>query len=649
MNSKLPCHIVRDLLPNYADGLLSPESEAEVKAHLEECEECRAVYRQMTGPEPEPQISEDAAEVDYLKKYQRRRKSILIAAVIFALLVAGAAAVNAKIRAAKADINYDEVSKTMVVYGKDDTNLRLPETIHEATELDAQFDTFHVRVNLPMLRTDGLDLAEYLPAYLGGTNESLKFIRSYLNENCPDIDISERAAKYVDLSNRSKRDTIRRKIAANNMKKDTIGEELRLLYVAMTRAMQKLIIVGAQGKKGYRPSDWVEQAASGQDAYPDHYIASARKYMDYVYPAALRCQEHFVITEPERDSISNGNVVSGADPELEKYRTLLSPDPSRVTDDGIKEELEYCYPYINAETLPVKLSVSDIKHAAMDEEGVEKPWENAGGSNRNCKENAKRGERDRGDDSGSEEKNPDDSFESIVHILENKDKNHDDISEYGEKHPDNSGNGEKNTDETAESSFSSISEEAGPAASRLNAAERGTLYHKVMQFLPFSLETVEEVGSFLDHMAGAGSPGKAYNTISQIERGCLDEEAFAAFLKTDLCCRMRIADEAGALWREQPFMMGISACEIDPEKYKGREELIPVQGIIDCMFEEDGELVIVDYKTDHVEAENGAAELKKRYHRQLELYARAAGTICGKRVKEKAMYSFALGEVVEVQ
>ena len=200
MNNKLPCHIVRDLLPLYTDGLLSPETEAEVKAHLDECGECSAVYRQMTGPEPEPQISEDAAEVDYLKKYKRRRKNLLIAAVVFALLIAGAAAVNAKIRAAKADISYDEASKTMVVYGKDDTNLRLPETIHEATELDAQFDTFHVRVNLPMLRTDGLDLVEYLPAYLGGTNESLKFIRSYLNENCPDIDISERAAKYVDLT-----------------------------------------------------------------------------------------------------------------------------------------------------------------------------------------------------------------------------------------------------------------------------------------------------------------------------------------------------------------------------------------------------------------------------------------------------------------
>ncbi|MBR5980464.1 MAG: zf-HC2 domain-containing protein, partial [Firmicutes bacterium] len=200
MNSKLPCHIVKDLLPNYADGLLSPESEAEVKAHLEECEACRAVYRQMTEPEPEPQISEDAAEVDYLKKYKRRRKSILIAAVVFALLIAGAAAINAKIQAAKADISYDEASKTMVVYGKDDTNLRLPDTIREATELDAQFDTFHVRVNLPMLRTDGLDLAEYLPSYLGGTNESLKFIRNYLKENCPEIDLADRASKYVDLT-----------------------------------------------------------------------------------------------------------------------------------------------------------------------------------------------------------------------------------------------------------------------------------------------------------------------------------------------------------------------------------------------------------------------------------------------------------------
>ena len=66
MINKLPCYIVKDLLPLYADDLLSPESEQDVRAHLGQCEECGAVYSKMTTPEPE--VMEDVHEVDFLKK-----------------------------------------------------------------------------------------------------------------------------------------------------------------------------------------------------------------------------------------------------------------------------------------------------------------------------------------------------------------------------------------------------------------------------------------------------------------------------------------------------------------------------------------------------------------------------------------------------
>ena len=68
----------------------------------------------------------------------------------------------------------------MVIYGKDDTDLKLPKTVNEATELDAQFENFHLKIHLPILRTGEEDLASYLPGYLGRTNESIKFIRNYL-------------------------------------------------------------------------------------------------------------------------------------------------------------------------------------------------------------------------------------------------------------------------------------------------------------------------------------------------------------------------------------------------------------------------------------------------------------------------------------
>ena len=199
MSKKLPCYIVRDMLPQYAEDLLSPESAEDIKQHLDDCEECREIYRQMTGAEPEI-LEEDVREVDYLKKVRKNRRGIIIAAAVIVALIACGALINSRIQAAKATINYDEASKTMVIYGKDDTDIKIPKTVNEANELDAQFDSFHVKVSLPILRTGGASLQEYLPKYLGRTNESLKFIREYMKENCENEGLIERADKYVDLS-----------------------------------------------------------------------------------------------------------------------------------------------------------------------------------------------------------------------------------------------------------------------------------------------------------------------------------------------------------------------------------------------------------------------------------------------------------------
>jgi len=199
MSKKLPCYIVRDMLPQYAEDLLSQESAEDIKQHLDDCEECREIYRQMTGAEPEI-LEEDVREVDYLKKVRKNRRGIIIAAAVIVAMIVCGAFINSRIQAAKATINYDESSKTMVIYGKDDTDIKIPKAVNDANELDAQFDSFHLKVSLPILRTGGASLQEYLPEYLGRTNESLKFIRNYMRENCGNEGLNERADKYVDLS-----------------------------------------------------------------------------------------------------------------------------------------------------------------------------------------------------------------------------------------------------------------------------------------------------------------------------------------------------------------------------------------------------------------------------------------------------------------
>ena len=101
MTNKLPCHVVRDLLPMLADDLLSPQTEQDVRAHLSECEACSLIYKQMT--EPEPEIEEDAVEVDYLRKVKHSWKKILIGADVAAglLLLSGACLLFKKYKKSK--------------------------------------------------------------------------------------------------------------------------------------------------------------------------------------------------------------------------------------------------------------------------------------------------------------------------------------------------------------------------------------------------------------------------------------------------------------------------------------------------------------------------------------------------------------------
>ena len=93
-------------------------------------------------------------------------------------------------------------------------------------------------------------------------------------------------------------------------------------------------------------------------------------------------------------------------------------------------------------------------------------------------------------------------------------------------------------------------------------------------------------------------------------------------------------------------MLGVEADRIYPENGGEKSgELLIVQGIIDLFFEEDGEIVLLDYKTDRVRTEE---ELTGRYRIQLEYYQEALAKSLGKHVKEKLIYSFALGKEIRV-
>ena len=220
MRQNLSCSVAQDLLPQFVEKLLSPESEAELKTHLESCPKCREVYKAMTSPEPD--LSESAAEVDYLKKIRKNRRRILAFGLAALLLITCGFLIYLKVQQRRADaelaeqeqittdlmeqiaqnaVSYDTASKTMVIYGNQVSDKTvLPPEIEEAVYLDAQFDSFHLSVYLPYLRTGEQSMETYLPLYLERTDNSFSFIRSYLMENCPDQYPAQRASKYVELT-----------------------------------------------------------------------------------------------------------------------------------------------------------------------------------------------------------------------------------------------------------------------------------------------------------------------------------------------------------------------------------------------------------------------------------------------------------------
>ena len=115
------------------------------------------------------------------------------------------------------------------------------------------------------------------------------------------------------------------------------------------------------------------------------------------------------------------------------------------------------------------------------------------------------------------------------------------------------------------------------------------------------------------------------------------------FFQSPLAQRMAKAQHLQKLKKEKPFVLGIAADRVKPQF--PHEEQVLIQGIIDAFFEEGDDLILMDYKTDAVKT---GEELVKRYHTQMEYYTEALERIVGKKVKERIIYSFALGEEIRM-
>jgi ATP-dependent helicase/nuclease subunit A len=172
-------------------------------------------------------------------------------------------------------------------------------------------------------------------------------------------------------------------------------------------------------------------------------------------------------------------------------------------------------------------------------------------------------------------------------------------------------------------------------ANASDARQMGTALHTIAEHMDVHVHTdTAQIQSLLATLTEKG-------LLKAEQAALIDPHTIQAFMRSPLADRMR----AAKLYREIPFVMDMpdpGNAEISDES----DEKVLVHGIIDCYFIEDGEIVLVDYKSDAVKGDADAWAARHRV--QLDIYKKALEQATGLRVKQVLLYSFSLGRAVEV-
>lgn len=396
------------------------------------------------------------------------------------------------------------------------------------------------------------------------------------------------AVDYVDSVRRIKNKTLRRAVLSAKMKEDNLAEELRVLYVALTRAREKLILTAVLDKADEK---WELAQMTGQERLTYLDFCEAGSYMDFLLPilpqtgiAVKTLRTEDLAVEELREQLRMGD-------RREQLRliacgeTTLTGDPEENERKlmYLRERFAYQYPHPGLQKLYTKTTVSELKIAAMAEKD-----------------------------------------EAAFHTFEEKE-----VVPYIP--------GFRREQE------------------KVSGAVRGNAFHRTMELLDFMYVFVESglfekcPGDYETYRKRLDAERLKNRLEEFLQRETIslrltEEYAKAVslpkilnFLEQELAYRMWRAQEQGLLYREQPFVLGIDAKRLDPDLPEGEKVLI--QGIIDVFFIEDGEIVLLDYKTDVIDS---LEALWNRYNVQIQYYEEALTKLMQMPVKERILYSFYL-------
>lgn len=422
------------------------------------------------------------------------------------------------------------------------------------------------------------------------------------------------AIKFVDTEKRFQRDTLLRSSLINKKNLELISEEMRILYVALTRAKEKIVLFATVKNLDKSIQKWI--IATNQPGWhlSDSSRALCTSYIDWIGPALMR----------------HGSMNTF----LEKNFTELNTVPSFI--DGITNH-------------PSKWLIS---HTKIHEASALKSFDNLEELSETELQNQlqKEIEDNQNADKKMEfikhfEKSPFQSaFQEQVHAQMNWNYGYEDSTRYKAKQSVTEikklsleENDITSEDLKPKTYFTHLTIPNFGDKKQIGAAEHGTIMHMVMQHIDRSKEiTYRSVSEKLDELV-------RMDFMTSEQKKTVNIDQILGFYQSSVGRKVL---EAKKVWREMPFSMMVKTGYVYLD-WKGQDERILVQGVIDCMFEdENGDIILVDYKTDRIKGifaggfEEARSELVKRYQKQIELYVKAIEEITKKKVAQKILYFF---------
>lgn len=407
------------------------------------------------------------------------------------------------------------------------------------------------------------------------------------------------AAKYINPEKRISYPSLPQLAFKRKHKMEMLAEEMRVLYVALTRAKEKLYLIGSVKDAEKTISKWQDEAGH-QDWLLDEYLrASASGYLDWIGPAVIRHQDcgsirgenavlHPALAEeinchPSRwkiDIISAEDVAAYSDEQTDEHESLMDfvaagkpVNMDSELSEAVRSQLSWDYHFKEAATHRSKQSVTELKrnHETRDEE------------------------------SGTQ----------IVRRFTKPILNRPRFMQ------------EK----------------------KLTPAERGTAMHMVMQHIDLSQPVTElSLDLQLEKMVES-------ELLFPEQRDAIEKKWILAFFDTEIGKRLLSADKVS---REVPFYLSLPAMEVYPD-WQGENEPIFIQGVVDCVFQDEKGTVLLDFKTDGIHDrykggfEQARPILEDRYRIQISLYAKAIEQVWKQPVDEKYLYFFDGGHLLELE